>query len=76
MADLGSAAKPWRLCKRWTERIMHEFFLEGDEEIALGLELGALNDRGKIDIPKTQVGFERRGPGPGPSRSRIFIIIK
>lgn len=37
---------------------MHEFFAEGDEEAALGIEIGALNDRQKIAIPKAQVCWE------------------
>lgn len=61
MADLGSAAKPWRLCRQWTERIMHEFFLEGDAERAMGLELGVLNDREKVVLPKAQVGCGEEG---------------
>lgn len=34
---------------------MREFFDEGDEELKLGLPVGALNDRTKVVIPKAQV---------------------
>ncbi|EDQ93140.1 uncharacterized protein MONBRDRAFT_13650, partial [Monosiga brevicollis MX1] len=57
MADLGSATKEWRLCKEWTDRLMEEFFDEGDAERADGLPVGALNDRFKVDTPKAQIGF-------------------
>ena len=65
MADLGSAAKPWRLCRQWTERIMHEFFLEGDMEKKMGLDIGVLNDREKVVVPKAQVGLEAVGGAIG-----------
>ena len=45
------------LCEKWTLRLMEEFFAEGDREGQLGLEVGALNDREKVIIPKAQVGF-------------------
>lgn len=56
-ADLGAAGKPWELCEKWTYRLMEEFYGEGDAERKLGLELGALNDREKLVVPKSQVGF-------------------
>jgi len=56
-ADLGNPTKEWDICKEWTERLMEEFFEEGDEERAMGLPLGALNDRDAIAIPKCQIGF-------------------
>lgn len=56
-ADLGNPTKEWEICKEWTERLMEEFFEEGDEERAMGLPLGALNDRDAIAIPKCQIGF-------------------
>eukprot|EP00047_Mylnosiga_fluctuans_P014172 m.35986 g.35986 ORF g.35986 m.35986 type:complete len:328 (+) comp5367_c0_seq3:43-1026(+) len=56
-ADLGGSTKPWPICRVWTDRVMNEFFLEGDEERERGLELGAMNDREKLIVPKTQVGF-------------------
>eukprot|EP00048_Salpingoeca_helianthica_P001916 m.52750 g.52750 ORF g.52750 m.52750 type:complete len:854 (-) comp11793_c0_seq1:188-2749(-) len=56
-ADLGSATKPWPICQKWTQRVINEFYEEGDEERRLGLEIGPLNDREKLVVPKAQVGF-------------------
>eukprot|EP00053_Salpingoeca_punica_P016299 m.153224 g.153224 ORF g.153224 m.153224 type:complete len:721 (+) comp16935_c5_seq1:88-2250(+) len=56
-ADLGPPAKPWPLCRTWTERIIAEFFAQGDRESELGLDIGPLNDRHKISMPKSQTGF-------------------
>ena len=37
--------------------LLDEFFAEGDDEKAMGLDVGAMNDREKVVIPKAQVGF-------------------
>ena len=56
-ADLANCAKTWNLAKAWTYRLMDEFCEEGDEERRLGLEVGPLNDRETLNVPKGQVGF-------------------
>eukprot|EP00039_Didymoeca_costata_P012973 m.190192 g.190192 ORF g.190192 m.190192 type:complete len:648 (+) comp15638_c0_seq9:126-2069(+) len=56
-ADLGNCAKEWNTCKQWTYRLMEEFWAEGDKELELGLEIGALNNRNVIEVPKAQIGF-------------------
>lgn len=38
-------------------RLIEEFWEEGDKERSLGLEIGMLNDRHKVVVPKSQVGF-------------------
>ena len=38
-------------------RLIEEFWEEGDKERELGLEIGMLNDRHKVVVPKSQVGF-------------------
>jgi len=62
LADLSGPTKPWEICEQWTERIMEEFYEEGDEEKMLGLDLGALNDRETVVVPKAQVGTVGRTP--------------
>eukprot|EP00049_Salpingoeca_infusionum_P011868 m.209199 g.209199 ORF g.209199 m.209199 type:complete len:905 (-) comp15044_c1_seq3:76-2790(-) len=57
LADLSACAKPWPLCKAWSMRVLEEFFLEGDQELAKGLPLGPLNDRKGTSIPQSQSGF-------------------
>eukprot|EP00050_Salpingoeca_kvevrii_P006839 m.292047 g.292047 ORF g.292047 m.292047 type:complete len:616 (+) comp12558_c0_seq1:297-2144(+) len=56
-ADLGGTAKPWHLCEEWTNRVIEEFWREGDDERRRGLPIGLMNDRSKIVIPNSQVGF-------------------
>ena len=36
---------------------MEEFWAEGDKEREMNLEIGALNDRNRVMVPKGQVGF-------------------
>ena len=45
------------LMEKWVELLLDEFFAEGDDEKAMGLDVGAMNDREKVVIPKAQVGF-------------------
>lgn len=54
-ADLANSAKEWPLAQKWTYRLMDEFCAEGDEERRQGLDLGPLNDRETMNIPKGQV---------------------
>ena len=56
-ADLGNCAKEWSICQTWAYRLIEEFWEEGDKERELGLEIGMLNDRHKVVVPKSQVGF-------------------
>ncbi|KXS11892.1 HD-domain/PDEase-like protein [Gonapodya prolifera JEL478] len=56
-ADVNNPAKPLELCKKWTEKIMTEFFTQGDEERRRGLPVSQFFDRATTDIPKCQVGF-------------------
>lgn len=57
-ADVSSCARPWPIASRWTERIMEEFFAQGDQERQLGWEsLSPLTDRNTCNIPRVQLGF-------------------
>lgn len=42
--------------KKWTDRVMEEFFEQGDAEKDLGLPLSPLCDRNATVIPESQVG--------------------
>ena len=57
MADVSNPAKPVKVAVKWTERVIEEFFSQGDQERAAGLEISPFMDRATTDIPKTQVGF-------------------
>ncbi|VEL35995.1 unnamed protein product [Protopolystoma xenopodis] len=55
-ADLSNPAKPLHLYRQWTDRIMEEFFLQGDQERAAGLDISPMCDRTTASIEKSQVG--------------------
>lgn len=54
-ADLGSPTQPFDLYKQWTIRVMEEFFQQGDQEKALGIEVSAMCDRNSVVVDKAQV---------------------
>merc|ERR1712190_549103 len=49
--------KPFEIAKAWAYRAIDEFFAQGDEEKKLGLPVGMLNDRDKVNTPGSQHGF-------------------
>jgi hypothetical protein len=56
-ADVSNPSRPWALALVWAERVMNEFFLQGDKERDQGLPISHLCDRLTVVIPKAQVGF-------------------
>ncbi|KAI9324732.1 hypothetical protein BDR26DRAFT_880696 [Obelidium mucronatum] len=56
-ADVNNPTKPLSSCKFWTERIMEEFFRQGDEERKRGVPISMFMNRASTDIPKCQLGF-------------------
>ncbi|XP_019770034.2 cAMP-specific 3',5'-cyclic phosphodiesterase isoform X4 [Dendroctonus ponderosae] len=56
-ADLSNPTKPLRLYRLWVERLMEEFFRQGDKEREAGLDISAMCDRHSATIEKSQVGF-------------------
>jgi len=54
-ADLSNPTKELELYKRWVEMVMKEFYLQGDRERDLGLEVSPMCDRNNSSIEKTQV---------------------
>ena len=59
-ADLSNPTRALPLSRQWSERIMEEFFQQGDRERQRGMEVSAMCDRGTASIERAQVG---RGPG-------------
>jgi len=51
-ADIGHAAKCTELHERWSNRVMEEFFQQGDAEKAKGLNVSMFCDRETTDIGK------------------------
>ena len=56
-ADIGNVCKGRATALAWTDRVIQEFYAQGDEERALGLEVSHLNDRHTANTPKNQLGF-------------------
>lgn len=56
-ADLGNPTKQITTYKSWTQRIMEEYWRQGEIEKSLGLEVQPMFDKEKSNIPQTQVGF-------------------
>ena len=57
-ADISNPAKPWRVCKFWTDSVLEEFYAQGDKERRLGIPISHGMDRlNPIPLPKFQMGF-------------------
>ncbi|CAD5122645.1 DgyrCDS11054 [Dimorphilus gyrociliatus] len=56
-ADISHPAKDWELHVRWTERLLEEFFRQGDHEAELGLPYSPLCDRKNTLVAESQIGF-------------------
>ena len=56
-ADLSNPTKPLDIYVKWTNRIMDEFWLQGDKERDLNLEISPMCDRNVASVEKHQVGF-------------------
>ena len=57
MSDLTNPTKRWSESEKWTMLVYEEFFVQGDVEKELNLPIGMLNDREKINLAKSQIGF-------------------
>ncbi|VDP02495.1 unnamed protein product, partial [Soboliphyme baturini] len=57
IADLSNPAKPINLYRQWNERILEEYWHQGDSERELGLEISPMCDRFNVTVEKSQVGF-------------------
>nr|XP_040146205.1 cAMP-specific 3',5'-cyclic phosphodiesterase 4C [Ictidomys tridecemlineatus] len=56
-ADLSNPTKPLPLYRQWTDRIMAEFFQQGDRERESGLDISPMCDKHTASVEKSQVGF-------------------
>ena len=56
-ADLANPTKEFDTYKTWTNRVMHEFWDQGDLEKKLGLNVQAMFDKEKADVISTECGF-------------------
>ncbi|KRX06400.1 hypothetical protein PPERSA_05013 [Pseudocohnilembus persalinus] len=56
-ADVSNPIKPWDVCFQWTEKVMEEFWDQGDKEKAEDLPVTYLCDRYTTNMAKSQGGF-------------------
>uniref|UniRef100_A0A8D1V9S5 Phosphodiesterase n=1 Tax=Sus scrofa TaxID=9823 RepID=A0A8D1V9S5_PIG len=53
-ADLSNPTKPLELYRQWTDRIMAEFFQQGDRERERGMEISPMCDKHTASVEKSQ----------------------
>ena len=56
-ADLGHNTKIFDISLKWVELLSNEFWLQGDKEKKMNLNISFLCDRDTTNVPKSQVGF-------------------
>lgn len=54
-ADLSNPTKALKIYQSWLNRVMNEFFLQGDRERSDGLEISPMCDRHNASVEKSQV---------------------
>lgn len=54
-ADLSNPTKPLELYKKWLDRLMTEFFRQGDMERAKGIDISPMCDKLTATVEKSQV---------------------
>lgn len=57
MCDVSNPLKPWKLSRILATCVQDEFFAQGDEEKRLGIPVGMLNDRDKVNRSGAEHGF-------------------
>jgi hypothetical protein len=57
MADISNPTKPIEVYSKWVDRIMDEFWAQGDKEKDMKLPISFLCDRNTTKIPNSQIGF-------------------
>jgi len=56
-SDIGNQFKPWELAHKLAFLVLDEYFAQGDKEKELGIPVQILNDREKVTIATSQIGF-------------------
>ena len=56
-SDISNPTKPFNVYNQWADRVMAEFYNQGDRERELGLPISFLCDRSTVTIPNSQIGF-------------------
>mmetsp|Transcript_17391 Transcript_17391/g.45111 ORF Transcript_17391/g.45111 Transcript_17391/m.45111 type:complete len:354 (+) Transcript_17391:3-1064(+) len=56
-ADTANPSKSLKVANEWSERCMREFFMQGDDELKLGLPVSPMCNRSTVNVAGSQVGF-------------------
>lgn len=56
-SDISNPTKPFEVYSQWAEKVMAEFFSQGDREKELGIPCSFLCNRDTVTIPNAQIGF-------------------
>ena len=56
-ADISNATKPINVYVQWADRVINEFWIQGDEEKSLKFPISFLCDRDTVTIAISQIGF-------------------
>eukprot|EP00164_Ancoracysta_twista_P001437 GFYU01001873.1.p1 GENE.GFYU01001873.1~~GFYU01001873.1.p1 ORF type:complete len:963 (-),score=196.79 GFYU01001873.1:144-3032(-) len=56
-ADVSNPTKHKKIYDSWTDRVMEEFYRQGDRERSMGMEISAFMDRTNPTVAKCQRGF-------------------
>ncbi|ETO24128.1 3'5' cyclic nucleotide phosphodiesterase [Reticulomyxa filosa] len=59
ICDVSNPTKELKACTQWADRIMQEFFNQGDKEKALGLPVSPMMDKETASLASGQIGFIR-----------------
>jgi len=57
VADISNPVKPWEMSKEWSDRVMVEFFAQGDTEKAQGLPVSMNMDRDTTNQAELSLNF-------------------
>ena len=74
-ADLSGPTKPLSIYRRWCDRIMEEFFQQGDKEREACLDISPMCDRFNATIEKSQVCCQKKRAQKTISSSDTFRRI-
>ncbi|KAI8377478.1 uncharacterized protein BYT42DRAFT_345856 [Radiomyces spectabilis] len=58
-ADISNVTRPFRRGAKWAELLVQEFLSQGDLEKELGMPVLPMNDRDKVVLEESQIGFIR-----------------
>lgn len=56
-SDISNPIKPFEIYYQWADRILTEYWNQGDKEKEAGLQISYLMDRYTVNTSKSQIGF-------------------